>query len=70
VQDVSLLVSYDDGASWRRVPVTRTPTGRWRATVTHPDEPGGLVSLRLLAHDSLGQRVDLTSVRAYGLVAP
>jgi subtilisin family serine protease len=68
VTSVTLDVSYDDGETWRQASVTRTPAGRWRATVTHPDNPGGFVSLRLRAHDNRGHRVQWTSIRAYGLV--
>jgi hypothetical protein len=68
VMGMALDVSYDDGTTWRKASVTRTLNGRWRATVTHPDEPDGYVSLRLRAHDDRGHRVEWTSIRAYGLV--
>jgi subtilisin family serine protease len=45
---VTLQVSYDDGATWRAAPVTRTGTGAFRATVTHPGT-AGFVSLRISA---------------------
>lgn len=67
VTSVALDVSYDDGKTWRKASVTQSPAGRWSAVVTHPDEPGGYVSLRLRARDDRGNRVQWTSVRAYGL---
>ena len=45
VRRVRLSTSYDDGKTWKVVPVTRKPDGRWCATVTHPNRPGAFVSL-------------------------
>jgi hypothetical protein len=67
VRAVRLSMSYDDGKTWTSVPVTKKPDGRWSATVTHKDRPGAFVSLKVTAEDDLGNRVDLTSIRAYGL---
>ncbi len=67
VRRVQLSVSYDDGKTWSAVPVSQNPTGRWSATLTHPNKPGGFVSLRMGAIDDKGNQVDVTSIRAYGL---
>ncbi|GLZ32287.1 serine protease [Lentzea sp. NBRC 105346] len=58
---VSVEVSYDDGATWSRVPVIGT-----HALLCHRP---GFVSLRLGVSDSLGNSVSHTVVRAYQ-VAP
>ena len=67
VRSVQLGVSYDDGTTWRSVPVSRGADGRWVATVTHPNRPGAFVSLRLNASDDQGNTVEVTSIRSYSL---
>jgi hypothetical protein len=64
VVSLTLHVSYDDGASWRPVPLIRTPHG-WLAGLVHPD--GGFVSVRARAVDSRGGSVEQTIIRAYRL---
>ncbi|MEJ3745777.1 S8 family serine peptidase [Actinomycetes bacterium KLBMP 9797] len=56
-------VSYDDGASWRRVP---TAGGR-RVTATVPAAPRGaqFATIRVIATDAAGNRIDQTITRAW-----
>jgi hypothetical protein len=55
--------SFDDGATWRAVPVTGG-----RALVHHPVQ-AGFVSLRISARDTAGNAVEQTVIRAYQTVA-
>ena len=59
---LTVAVSFDDGASWRRVPVI---AGRF-ALVDHPAE-AGFVSLRASATDRAGNTVEQTVIRAYAI---
>jgi hypothetical protein len=68
VQGVTLALSYDDGATWRPLGLTRASSGGWRATVTYPRAArGGYVSLKATARDDAGNRVEQEIIRAYGL---
>lgn len=68
ITNVTLEVSFDDGASWAAVPVTRF--GRlWIAALKHP-LTAEFVSLRSTARDREGNRVEQTVIRAYGLIDP
>jgi hypothetical protein len=58
-------VSYDDGASWRRVPVLGVGLDRL-ALVAHP-AGSGFVSLRARATDNKGNAVEQTIIRAYAI---
>jgi hypothetical protein len=60
---LSVEVSYDDGATWRRVPVIHFGQ-RGFAVMSHPAGPG-LVSLRARSTDTHGNTVTQTIVRAY-----
>lgn len=60
---VTLDASYDDGVTWHAAPVVKTATG-FTATVSHPAATG-FVSLRASATDTLGNRTELTIIRAY-----
>ncbi|MET8307734.1 S8 family serine peptidase [Micromonospora sp. NPDC005173] len=62
VRELSVEVSFDDGATWQRVPVADG-----FATVRHPDSAGGFVSLRASAEDVHGNAVKETIIRAYRL---
>jgi hypothetical protein len=66
--DLSLDVSYDDGATWQRATVQRTATG-WTARLIHPaaGTGAGYVSLRASAADGAGSSVTQTIIHAYGL---
>jgi hypothetical protein len=52
-------VSFDDGASWRRVPVVAGT-----AIVAHP-AGAGFAALRASATDTAGNTVEQTIIRAY-----
>jgi hypothetical protein len=64
---VSLQVSasFDDGSSWHRVPVRRTGVNTFKAAVDQPSS--GFVTLRSVAVDAAGNKVDQTIKRAYEL---
>jgi len=58
-------VSFDDGASWRRVPLSVLPDHAI-AIVIHP-AGAKFVSVRGSARDVLGNQIEQTIIRAYGL---
>ncbi|MET7333496.1 S8 family serine peptidase [Nonomuraea sp. NPDC005650] len=62
---VSVEVSYDEGATWRKAALTPTGTDTWLATLNHPDK--GSVSVRAHAERADGGTVDYTVIRAYNL---
>jgi hypothetical protein len=67
IASLDLDVSFDDGATWKGVPVLRVPgDDRALAILLHPRTPG-FVSLRLRASDAAGNRVTHTTIRAYSL---
>ncbi|GAA3464829.1 S8 family serine peptidase [Saccharothrix longispora] len=61
----AVQVSYDDGATWKPVPLVRLGE-RWIAAVRHP-AGADFVSLKAQARDAEGNSVDQTIIRAYGL---
>ncbi|MBB4908799.1 S8 family peptidase [Actinophytocola algeriensis] len=61
----SIEASFDDGQTWREVPVRADGDG-WLATVDNPGS--GFVSLRAKATADGGSAVTHTFIRAYGLV--
>jgi len=62
---VTIEASFDDGATWSRVPGALSGT-HFRGIVVNP--PGALfVSLRGSASDTAGNRVEQTILRAYKL---
>ncbi|MFD7284087.1 S8 family serine peptidase [Streptomyces sp. NPDC059862] len=63
----TLAVSYDDGATWREVPLSKTADGRWTAKFSTPDTPGSFVSLRASAKGPDGLSVSQEIIRAFGL---
>jgi subtilisin family serine protease len=66
VRSVTVEVSYDDGATWRKVAVT--PKGdRFDVRIPAGGTTGGYASLRASAADSAGNRVTETVIRAYAL---
>ncbi|MEU1393176.1 MULTISPECIES: S8 family serine peptidase [unclassified Nonomuraea] len=62
---ITLEESFDDGANWRPVRLTRTGSG-WTARIANPDAPG-FVSLRAKVTDAAGDRVTQTITRAYAI---
>ena len=63
VRTLSLEVSYDDGLTWRRVPVIRLGQ-RGFAVLNHPAGPE-FVSLRAQSGDANGNTVSQTIIHAY-----
>ncbi|MEU6223268.1 S8 family serine peptidase [Streptomyces sp. NPDC047042] len=67
VTRLALQVSYDNGRTWKTVPVTRRGT-TGSALLHHPSRTG-YVSLRISAADRAGNTVTQTVVRAYRIAA-
>lgn len=66
VDDATLEVSYDDGATWQRAELVPETAGSWSATVRIPVRVTHL-SLRATASDDAGNRVTQEVVRAAGV---
>jgi hypothetical protein len=64
VATATLRVSYDDGRTWTTVPVSKA-TGKWVATVAHPNVSSGYVSLRVVVTDTEGNSGGWTATRSY-----
>ncbi|WP_392673569.1 S8 family serine peptidase [Streptomyces sp. LN785] len=62
-------VSYDDGATWQPVAVSRKDANTFKVTVQHPElaATNGFVSLRTEVRDSAGNRTSQDITRAYAL---
>ncbi|WP_245674048.1 S8 family serine peptidase [Actinoplanes rectilineatus] len=65
ITTVTLDVSYDDGAHWTKVKLTRTKAG-WTGGLRAP-RSAQTVTLRTAAKDTGGNRVEQTITRAFGL---
>jgi subtilisin family serine protease len=65
ITSVDLEVSFDDGGHWTRAPVIAF--GDQRIATIRPPGRAQFVSLRGSASDSLGNRIDQTIIRAFGL---
>ncbi|MFG3172478.1 S8 family serine peptidase [Streptomyces sp. NPDC048200] len=65
VDSTTLAVSYDDGTTWKPLALKRSSTG-WTAAVSAP-KSSRYASIRATAHDSAGNTVSQTVVRAFGL---
>lgn len=66
LDDITVEVSYDEGDTWREVPV-RGPAHNLRAHVHPRGYDGDTVSLRVHATAQDGSEVTQTVIRAYGL---
>ena len=64
-KDMTFEVSYDDGATWSGVDIARDGDHA-TATLNHPDG-AEFVSVRFTAVDDLGQTVETTTIRSFGL---
>lgn len=64
VKSASVSVSFDGGATWRDVPTSKR-SGTYTASVSHPRDRSGFVSLRATAVDTKGNTVTTTVLRAY-----
>ncbi|MEV6329196.1 S8 family serine peptidase [Streptomyces sp. NPDC051909] len=67
VTTVTLDVSYDDGATWRKVTLAKGADGSWTGEFRTAGKPGGFVSLRAGAETDRGFGVKNEIIRAYGL---
>ncbi|MCL7430041.1 S8 family serine peptidase [Streptomyces sp. YS415] len=67
VTEVRLDVSYDDGATWQKVTLTRGAGGAWTGEFRTAKKPGGFVSVRASAATDSGYSVENEIIRAYGL---
>ncbi|WP_328960438.1 S8 family peptidase [Streptomyces virginiae] len=67
VSTVTLDVSHDDGATWRKVTLAKGAGGTWTGSFTTAERPGGFVSLRASAATDQGFGVKNEIIRAYGL---
>ncbi|TYB63962.1 S8 family serine peptidase [Nonomuraea sp. PA05] len=65
IEDVSLEVSYDDGATWKPARLRDRGEGTYRATLDRARS--GFVSLRLNASDVNGNTVTQEVIRAYAV---
>lgn len=65
IRVVTLEVSYDDGATWRRTTL-RQSGGDWKAQLDAPSR-ARFASLRTTARDTKGNSVSQTVIRAFGL---
>ncbi|WP_346112920.1 S8 family peptidase [Nonomuraea maheshkhaliensis] len=65
IKDVSLEVSYDDGATWK--PARLRAKGQRAYETTLDRSPSGFVSLRLNASDVKGHTLALEVIRAYAM---
>ncbi|MFF8530935.1 S8 family serine peptidase [Streptomyces sp. SAS_267] len=61
-----LEVSYDDGTTWKSVPLTGGGKARWNGTLNVPRD-AAFVSLRAFARDDRGGTVGQETVRAVGV---
>ncbi|MET8135870.1 S8 family serine peptidase [Streptomyces sp. NPDC005251] len=61
-----LEVSYDDGTTWKAVPLTGGGKARWQGTLNVPRD-AGFVSLRAFARDDQGGTVSQEIIRAVGV---
>ncbi len=66
VKDAKVWVSYNDGATWKRVPLHSADHS---AVIKHPKkvDSSGFVSLKIDVTDRQGNRLEQTVIRAYAL---
>ncbi|SCF02662.1 Serine protease, subtilisin family [Micromonospora viridifaciens] len=67
VTSVTLEVSYDDGATWQQVTLSRDAGDWWNGALKLAKQPGGYVSLRATGKTDAGFSVKQEIIRAYGL---
>ncbi|MFI7129832.1 S8 family peptidase [Nonomuraea sp. NPDC050153] len=69
VKDLSLEVSYDDGATWKPARLRDKGDRAYETTLGHPAaaSPSGFVSLRLKASDVNGNTLSQEVIRAYAV---
>jgi PA domain len=62
----ALEVSFDEGKSWEKVEVQQEGS-KWIASIKHPFNPGGSVSLRASAWDDAENKIEQEILKAYRL---
>ncbi|MFG2591383.1 S8 family serine peptidase [Streptomyces sp. NPDC048438] len=67
VTTVKLDVSYDDGATWRKVTLAKGAHGYWTGSFRTAKKSSGFVSVRASAATERGFSVKNEVIRAYGL---
>ncbi|WP_433221355.1 S8 family peptidase [Microtetraspora malaysiensis] len=69
IAGLKLWASTDDGKTWDPVRVSKGKDGSYTATATYPsrDKTTGTVSLKAEAWDADGNRVEQTTLKAFGL---
>ncbi|MGW7438282.1 S8 family peptidase [Streptomyces sp. NPDC054849] len=67
VAAVKLDVSYDDGATWQKVTLSKDAHGYWAGSFRTAKKPGGFLSVRASAATDRGFSVKNEIIRAYGL---
>ncbi|QFF98087.1 peptidase [Psychrobacillus glaciei] len=66
IEGASLEVSFDEGKTWEEVQLIREGDG-WTANISNASKRGTFVSLRASAWDDLGNRIDQTVIKAFGV---
>ena len=67
ITTVKLDASYDDGATWQKVTLTKGANGSWTGSFRTARKSGGFLSLRASAATDGGFSVKNEIIRAYGL---
>ncbi|WP_406835618.1 S8 family peptidase [Streptomyces sp. AHU1] len=67
VTTVKLDVSYDDGATWQKVTLTKCADGYWKGSFRTAKKRGGFISVRASTGTDRGFSVKNEIIRAYGL---
>ncbi|MER5336815.1 S8 family serine peptidase [Micromonospora sp. NPDC002717] len=67
VTSVTLEVSYDDGATWQQVTLSKDADNWWNGALKLAKQPGGFVSLRATGTTDAGFSIKQEIIRAYGL---
>src|SRR3990170_3219047 len=67
VTTATLEISYDDGATWQSVTLSKGAGGRWAGSFRAAHKPGGFISVRATAAMDSGYSIKQEIIRAYGL---
>ncbi|MEU5943358.1 S8 family serine peptidase [Micromonospora sp. NPDC047548] len=67
VTSVTLEVSYDDGATWQQVTLSKDTGDWWNGELKLAKQPGGFVSVRATGTTDAGFSIKQEIIRAYGL---
>jgi hypothetical protein len=67
LSSLTYAISADGGKTWRPARVAALGKGNFRVTVKQPDQPGGVVAVRIVGKAPGGVSVTQTIKQAYGL---